>query len=84
MSDPDPFSLKATRLIAPNSKRLIALETTRMIRGIQDSCPSGSNFAIGYDREELERFDMVPLGGPYDKVFTPGIWTRHQGRSTSS
>ena len=33
--------------------------------------------ADGYDREELlvERFDMALLGGPNDKVFTPGIWT---------
>jgi hypothetical protein len=33
--------------------------------------------ADGYDREELEGFDMPPLSATYEKVFTPGIWIRH-------
>ena len=32
--------------------------------------------ADGYDREKLEAFDMPPLSSTYEKVFTPGIWTR--------
>jgi len=31
----------------------------------------------GCDRESLERKDMPPLSGVYERVFTPGIWTRH-------
>ena len=43
----------------------------------------GGNFVLvvvladGCDREELERVDIPPLSGPYEKVFTPGIWIRH-------
>ncbi len=33
--------------------------------------------ADGYDRERLEGLDMSCLSGVYEKVFTPGIWTRH-------
>jgi hypothetical protein len=33
--------------------------------------------ADGYDRERLERLEMPCLSGVYEKVFTPGIWTRH-------
>ena len=33
--------------------------------------------ADGYDRERLEGLDMPCLSSVYEKVFTPGIWTRH-------
>jgi hypothetical protein len=29
------------------------------------------------DIERLEGLDILRLSGVYEKVFTPGIWTRH-------
>jgi hypothetical protein len=33
--------------------------------------------ADGYDKEALEKVDVVELAEPYTKVFTPGIWIKY-------
>jgi hypothetical protein len=33
--------------------------------------------ADGYDKEALEREEVVELSEPYTKVFTLGIWVKH-------
>ena len=32
--------------------------------------------ADGYNKEEVERKQIVELSEPYTKVFTPGLWVR--------